>query len=121
MDSLKATDAASAAVAGKPGNRVSLADIEANILAEQYCRGTRLLSDVGKMTHDDHEAAKKHVSVLTVCLLVLRNGFTIIGKSAPADPENYNEELGRKFAREDAIRQVWPLMGYAKREALAAA
>lgn len=56
--------------------------------------------------------------VLTICLLVLRNGFTVIGKSAPASPENFNVELGQKFAYEDAPRQLWPLMGYALRDRL---
>ncbi len=49
---------------------------------------------------------------MTVVAVKLKNGFTIIGKSAPADPENYNFELGIKFAKEDALRQMWPLEGY---------
>ena len=69
----------------------------------------------------DGETALVSAGSLTVCLIILRNGFCVIGKSAPADPNNFNVELGRKFAREDAIRQIWPLMGYAKREELARA
>lgn len=57
---------------------------------------------------------------LTICVLVLRNGFTIVGKSACASPENFDAELGRKIAREDARRQIWPLAGYALRERLMA-
>jgi hypothetical protein len=49
---------------------------------------------------------------MTVCALTTGAGFTMIGKSAPADPENFNNELGRKFAREDAMRQMWQLEGY---------
>lgn len=51
----------------------------------------------------------------------MQNGFTVIGKSAPASPENFNAELGRQFAYDDAVRQLWPLMGYALRDKLAAA
>jgi len=58
------------------------------------------------------------LAVLTVCLIVTRNGFTIIGKSAPASADNFDAELGRKLAYEDAVRQLWPLMGYALREKL---
>lgn len=56
--------------------------------------------------------------LLTFCVLVLRNGFTVTGQSACASPENFDEEVGRKVARKDAIRQVWPLMGYALKEQL---
>jgi hypothetical protein len=61
------------------------------------------------------------LKLLSVCMLVMRNGFTVIGTSAPASPENFNAELGRKLAYENAIRQLWPLMGFALRDKLAAA
>lgn len=51
----------------------------------------------------------------------MRNGFIMVGKSAPTSPENFNAELGRKLAYEDCIRQLWPLMGFALRDRLAAA
>lgn len=57
---------------------------------------------------------------LTICVLVMKNGFTIVGKSACASPENFNAELGQKIAREDARRQIWALEGYALRNRLAA-
>jgi hypothetical protein len=56
--------------------------------------------------------------LLTFCILVLKNGFTVVGKSACASPENFDAELGKKIARQDAISQVWPLMGYALKEKL---
>lgn len=58
---------------------------------------------------------------MTIAVVIMRNGYVVLGKSAPADPENFNLELGQKFAREDAVRQIWPLMGYALREKLVAA
>lgn len=48
----------------------------------------------------------------TVATMKMWNGYIVLGKSAPADPENYDEELGRKFAMEDCIRQVWGMEGY---------
>jgi hypothetical protein len=116
--SIEETEAASAAVAVKPNNRVSLADIEANIMFEET------MSASGCLDHlfpDPPREATDALFYMTICFIVLRNGFTVIGKSAPVDPANYNEALGRKFAREDAIRQIWPLMGYAKRQELAGA
>jgi len=57
--------------------------------------------------------------LLTFCVLVLRNGFTVTGESACASPENFDEEVGRKVARQNAVQKVWPLMGYALRDRLA--
>lgn len=59
------------------------------------------------------------LKLLTICVLVMQNGFTVIGKSAPASPENFDPEKGNRFAYEDAIKQLWPLEGYALRERLA--
>ena len=45
-------------------------------------------------------------------------GFTVTGESACASPENFNAEIGRHVARENAVAKVWPLMGYALKERL---
>ena len=58
------------------------------------------------------------LGLLTFCVLVLRNGFTVTGESACASPENFNAELGRKIARQNAVQKIWPLMGYALKERL---
>jgi hypothetical protein len=105
--SLEKTEAECAANAIAP--RVSLDDIEKAIAAEY------------SFTADDAiQNAPGHPSLrlLTLCLIVMKNGFVVVGKSAPASPANFNRELGAKLAREDAIRQLWPLMGYALREHL---
>lgn len=79
--------------------RLSPAHIDAQILAEQFYvfPGT----------------------ALTVCALTLQNGFQVVGKSAPASPENFDAELGRKIARDDARNQIWALEGYRLRAYLA--
>jgi hypothetical protein len=51
-------------------------------------------------------------TVMTVCCLTLQNGFNVVGTSAPASPENFNEEVGKKIAREEARNQIWKLEGY---------
>jgi len=55
-----------------------------------------------------HESLK----LLTFCVLILRNGFTVTGESACASHENFDAELGRKIARRNAEAKIWPLMGY---------
>ena len=59
------------------------------------------------------------LTLLTFCVLELRNGFTVTGESACASPENFDAEIGRKIARANAINKVWPLMGYELRTNLA--
>lgn len=57
-------------------------------------------------------------TTVTVCCLTLANGFTVIGESACASPENFNEELGRRIALKNAQDKIWALEGYALRERL---
>jgi hypothetical protein len=57
-------------------------------------------------------------TTLTVCCLMLANGFTVTGESACASPENFDEELGRKIARDNAKQKIWALEGYALRNKL---
>jgi len=52
-------------------------------------------------------------TTVTICLLTLRNGYTCTGESACASIENFDEELGRKIAKDNARNKIWPLMGYA--------
>lgn len=59
-------------------------------------------------------------TTVTVACLKLRNGFTVTGESACASPENFDQELGRKIARDNARSKIWALEGYALRERLAA-
>lgn len=59
-------------------------------------------------------------TTLTVCCLTLRNGYTVVGESAAASPENFDEALGRKIARQRARDKIWALEGYLLREKLAA-
>jgi hypothetical protein len=49
---------------------------------------------------------------LTLCVLVLKNEFTVVGKSACVYPELYDAEKGRQLARADAVKQVWPFLGF---------
>lgn len=107
--SVKHSDKEAAAVAIAP--RVSLAHIEAKIASEHHFT-------MGVALEALDQPVPPSTDTLSVCLLVMTNGFTIIGKSAPASPENFNADLGKKFAREDAIRQLWPLEGYLLRSLL---
>lgn len=81
-----------------------------------------------KVTLDDIEnAIKSDVYVVlpddrtTICMLTLDNGYTVRGESSCVCRENFDAGLGQKFAREDAVRKVWPLLGFRLADKLAAA
>lgn len=57
-------------------------------------------------------------TTMTVCCLALRNGFNVIGESAAASPENFNEEIGRRIAKDNARNKIWALEGYLLRSKL---
>lgn len=105
---------------GLTASRVTPADIEANIRSEVYFTGAGALSSaLIKSEYIEGERILAPLDLLTFCVLVLRNGFTVTGESACANPENFDAELGRKIARQSAVNKVWPLMGYALKDKLA--
>ena len=57
-------------------------------------------------------------STFTACLLTLANGYTVLGESACASPENFNAEIGRKIARDNAKNKIWQLEGYLLKQKL---
>lgn len=100
--------------------RITPADIEANIASEHYftaADGARMSPDGNWPIHNLNTGS---LGLLTFCVLVLKNGFTVTGESACASPENFNAEIGRKIARQNAASKAWPLLGYELRTTLAA-
>ncbi len=55
---------------------------------------------------------------LCLCIIEMQNGFKLVGKSAPASPENFDAEIGKRYAYDDAFKQIWPLEGYLLRDSL---
>lgn len=96
------------------GPRVTPADIEANISEEIYFTAADgVIGKGGEVAHNSP------IRLLTFCVLVLKNGFTVTGQSACVSPENFDAEIGRDIAYKDAISKLWPLMGYALADQLA--
>ena len=101
--------------------RVTPADIEAEIASEHYF--TAADGQVGAVARSTIEDAwdvevDAPLELLTFCVLVLKNGFTVTGESACASPENFDAEIGRKIARENAVAKMWPLLGFRLRDKL---
>lgn len=112
---------------GLTAPRVTPADLEANIEGEFYftaqdgafgatAAAAPATLPLGPVAFTDAAPLR----LLTFCVLVLRNGFTVTGESACASPENFDADVGRKIARQNAVNKVWPLMGYELRSKLAA-
>ncbi|MGG4661013.1 Gp49 family protein [Pseudomonas vlassakiae] len=105
---------------GKTAARITPADVQANIVGEYYFTASE---GVQASLHKQDEltrltGAHGELALLTFCVLVLKNGFTVTGESACASPENFDEEIGRKIARQNAEQKVWPLMGYELKQRL---
>lgn len=94
---------------GKTVPRVTPADIEASIAATYYFTG---MDGLRSADSDLRVGDEVPLSLLTFCVLILRNGFTVTGESACASPENFDAEIGRRVARENAKQKLWPLLGY---------
>lgn len=101
--------------------RIKPDDIKANIISEHYFTAEQGAFSAGTHHVGPVSPQREKLALLTFCVLVLRNGFTVTGESACASPENFDAEIGRRIARENAVAKVWPLMGYELRSKLAAA
>lgn len=78
-----------------------------------------------RITHDiiDSKISSVHYHVfedscLTVCCMTLENGFTVIGQSACASPENFDVEIGRKKAKDNARNKIGRLEVYLLKQKL---
>lgn len=100
---------------GKTAPRITSADIQAAIASVWYINGST------GVVADDYQPPVPighPLELLTFCVLVLRNGFTVTGESACASPENFDAEIGRKIARQNAEQKIWMLEGYLLKESL---
>jgi hypothetical protein len=87
---------------GATGPRISLRRIKDNIAEVIY-------TSPGAGLHVKDLRRLPQLETMTLCVVVLKSGFIVIGKSAPM---NYSAEKGRTFAYEDAVRQLWPMFAF---------
>ena len=96
------------------GNRVTPEQIEATIANEHYF--TAFDGEVGSFVNAGVDPAvmtsRDQLKLLTFCVLVMKNGYTVVGTSACADPANFKAKIGQVIARQDALEKCWPLLGY---------
>lgn len=96
--------------------RVTLAEIEAEIVYESYFTAAEGVFGADYLASNPPFVPSADtpptLNLLTFCVLVLRNGFTVTGESACVSPENFDAEIGRRIAREHAVEKLWPLLGF---------
>lgn len=99
---------------GLTAPRITPADIEENIASEHFFTAADAV-----YAEDGAHGVGTPLHLLTFCVIVLKNDFTVTGESACASPENFDAEEGKKIARQNAVNKIWPLMGYELRSKLA--
>jgi len=92
--------------------RIKLKDIEMSIVGVHYFHPAEALNDPGGYPKESA------LWTTTICAVELENGYVVYGKSTPASAKNFNEKIGQRLAYDDAVRQVWPLMGFMLRDKL---
>lgn len=107
--------------------RVTIEEIEGSIIAEHYFTGYE--GRMGSVVEGTYESRGRlagtdldleNLKLLTFCVLVLDNGYTVHGVSACASAKNFDAGIGKGIARKNAIDQIWPLKGYELRSRLVA-
>ena len=110
---------------GLTAPRITPDDIEANIASEHFF--TAYDGRRGAIEHETYVGRElplpadtdiAPLKLLTFCVLVLRNGFTVTGESACTSPENFDADIGRKIARQNAVAKIWPLLGFSLKQKL---
>lgn len=107
---------------GKTAPRVTPGHIESIITSEHYFTAAEGVSGEFAKTAERYPpdgSVPGPLELLTFCVLVLKNGFTVTGESACASPENFDAEIGRKVARDNAVSKIWALEGYLLKQRLA--
>lgn len=95
---------------------VSKASIEAKIKSVYYINAGRAIEEAygDALLPGDY----KNLSLVTVCIIILENGFKVEGTSACVDPANFNEVLGQEAAYENAFNKIWEIEGYLLRQSM---
>lgn len=93
---------------------------EKEVMIEMAARGCKApavtveMIDDAIVSEEFHTFHGKHM----VCCLTLKNGFTVTGEAAVVSPENFREDMGRRFSRARAREKVWGFEAYLLQEKL---
>tara|TARA_R110000851_G_scaffold9579_2_gene35540 strand:- start:12 stop:644 length:633 start_codon:yes stop_codon:yes gene_type:complete len=86
-------------------------DIQAKGLTAPRITPVHIESRIAAVSYHQHDQ-------LTICIIELVNGYNVTGTSACASPENFDQGIGQKIARANAVEEIWALEGYILKQAL---
>lgn len=106
--------------------RVTPELIEAAIEMVAFTDGYDLIADAAHKLVDNKGnpiqlstgSLNHNLNCMTICIITLKNGFTVLGVSAPASPTNFSSEIGQRLAYQDAFNKLWPLFGFELKQRL---
>lgn len=96
----------------EPMDKITLEDLEDQIVSCYFFTAKEGVIGEEFLNERPEAVYENSLDLLTFCVLVLRNGFTVTGKSACVSPKAFNAEVGKKIARINAVNEIWPLLGY---------
>lgn len=105
---------------GKTAPRVTVEHILSTVASEHYFTAGDGFAGAAALTAKEGDiiSAPESLDLLTFCVLVLKNGFTVTGESACASPENFDAGIGRNIAKQNAVNKIWLLEGYLLKQRL---
>jgi hypothetical protein len=71
-----------------------------------------------KIKSVDYTALAISETLGTLCIITMQNGWVSTGFAAPVSTENFDAEVGKRYAYENAFKPLWQLEGYLLRETL---
>ena len=82
----------------------------------------KMFEEQGKTNYVTNEAVDDSIvaaqyhhfpgTTVTVCCIEMKNGFTVVGKSACANPNNFDPDLGETLAFDDARQQIFTHLAF---------
>lgn len=80
-------------------------------------REKQLIQD-NKLRLEDLKSTISEIQFMTLgektvcCVITLKNGFEVVGTSAPVDKKNFDYQIGKKISYEKALDKLWEVEGY---------
>lgn len=101
---------------GATAPRITLDFLKSQIEVVYYMDGGTFASRATWTDWSDKAVSRKDHQPTTICMMVLRSGFVVLGQATPVSAANYDPVKGREIAYEQCIRQLWPLFGFAAKQ-----
>ena len=93
--------------------KITMAEVTANIAATVYFTGADGFNGHHFKTAIGFPKTPRELERLTFCVCELRNGFLVTGQSVCANLEDFDADVGRELAYDDAVDKIISYLTYA--------